>query len=59
MRKTQGVISMFCNLLSAKRLRVGCFDFGDEKYGAERTQLRRLLGAIVYQAMHDGRRLPC
>ena len=45
---------MLRNLLSAKRLRVACFDFGDEELRSDHSQLRRLLGAIVHQAMHDG-----
>lgn len=45
---------MLRNLLSPKRLRIGCFDFGDEELGSDRPQLRKFLGAIVYQAMDDG-----
>ncbi|MBN4058961.1 hypothetical protein JYU10_00660 [bacterium AH-315-J04] len=45
---------MLWNLLNPRSLRIGCFDFDDEEMGWERPRLRRLLGAIVYQAMNDG-----
>ncbi len=45
---------MLRDLLTQKRLLVDSFDFGDGVVRTDRRQLRRLLGAIVYQAMDDG-----
>lgn len=45
---------MIRGILGSTRLLLGNFDFGDDEVRIDRAQLRRLLGAITYQAMHDG-----
>ena len=44
---------MVNTLLNKNVFRIGCFALDEEEFGRKRPRLRKLLGAIVYQAIHD------